>query len=349
MALRFRSLLVVFILVLSGCSGFADVQPTREPLTVETTDSPTESTVTTGTASRTTDDGYYHGFQFTAESVDEASLAREHVQSRDIPGYETQLVDDLFADGNATTVTVVPAGSTVDDGPRDRTLDDGTYIRDNGTYYRIDRTVTAEAETDGYRLYTEGPLQNDRDEDQYETATEEAVDFANLSSYDQTLFVQVLPDERRRRHGTSIGEATWRAPRSNASEESQLVDGSVNYVRYDGDLYLARQEEALRVTVFDVRYDLVPVADSHEAFADDHLDHLVVPLNDSTPTEPATREFLVSVIEDGYVHVDVNREAVPNGLYAASLWIREQPPRGGAVYVRYQGDLYIIKVREAVE
>ncbi|WP_435318558.1 hypothetical protein [Haloarchaeobius sp. TZWSO28] len=347
MALRFRSLLVVFILVLAGCTGFADVQSTRDPLAVETTDSATDSTATTDTASRTTDDGYYHGFQFTAETVDSGALAREHVQSRDIPGYETQLVDELFADGNASTVTVVPAGSTVDDGARDRTLDDGTYIRDDGTYYRIDRTTTAEQETNGYRMYTEGPLQNDSDDEQYETATEEAIDFADLSSYDQTLFVQVLPDERRRRHGTSIGVGTWRAPRSNASEQSQLVDGSVNYVRYDGDLYLVRQEEALRVSVFDVRYDLVSVADSHEAFADDHLDHLVVPLNDSTPT--AVREFLVSVIEDGTVHVDVNREAVPRGLYDAADWVREQPPRRGTVYVRYQGDLYVISVTEAVE
>ncbi|WP_435332953.1 hypothetical protein [Haloarchaeobius sp. TZWWS8] len=357
MALHSRAVLVVVLVLVAGCSAtpFGDSNTeTREPLSVDTRTSDA-TTKTAATWSRTdpptTDDGFYHAFTFVAYEVEPAEIAREYVPPRSQLHFSQRTVaDELFENGSTTAVSIHPVSADSD--RAFDAFDDGAFVRENGTYYRVSAEIVGERTADGYQMHFEGPIPEDR-EDRYERAKREAVDWANLTTGDRALVEHAAPSDSRRSHAEVSKGFYWAPPAG--TESGSLVDGDRHYVRHEGDLFQVERVRNRSVVRYQVRYELVKVASSGESFAESSLGNLVVPFDDSNSSESGAdslgedgRRVLLDALTTGMVDWDGTSSTVPDGYREAARWIREQPG-GSRSYVEYEGDIYLLEVREVVE
>lgn len=338
---RLAVVAVCALAVLAGCTGPA---VTDQPAT-NTSDTATGTTTgdATTTDATTTDDGYYHAYRFRATETSPEGIARDVARPMDrLYTEERQVADGLFTDGAASTVVMNHADGVPDDpGP----LDDGEYLRHDGAYYRVDATVTKRVEGRGYQFSLEGPMGPDF-HDNYERAKREAVAFEELSAADRHLFAHDVPPASDRENAVVSSGFYYLFPAGDDPANSRFLDGEVHYVRYDGDLFRVQYDgERTPVVRQRIQYDLVRVADSASAFADARLDEWVTPLDGAGDRE---RRVLRNVFRNGTVEWEGTTDTTPQKYRATATWINDHGP-GNGVYVRYDGTLYHVTVREVIE
>ncbi|WP_435362105.1 hypothetical protein [Haloarchaeobius sp. DFWS5] len=345
-------LLLVGLLVASaGCSAISGPDEERGRFSVETTVTDTATETTTSTTAvpptelavePTTDDGYNRWIEMYAYEASPARLAREYVPTREkLYTSQRAIATELFANGSADTTAVVRLNG--DESEAFRAFDDSEFIRDNGTFYQVNATATTERTGTGYKMRLEGPIREGRPE--YETAQEQAVEFEDLPSVDQGLVTFGAPSQRIRDSGSL--STSFRYVFDGDANQSRFLDGETHYVRQDGDLFaIAYRGQSQGAARYAVHYELEPVADSAEAFAADHLDDVVVSLNDSV-SEPA-RSTLVQLAEGGSVDWSGTGQP-PENVEAALDWLRTNSVDYRQTFVRYEGNPYIFVATEAVE
>ena len=330
------------LLALAGCSAApgppeADVTPADVPA-----DDPTETPVTPEDPTPTTTDGTYNAFTFRAYGITPETIARERAPAAgDLHDQQARLYRSLFADGSATELVLTGA----DDPLAGAAFEEGAFLQNNGVYYRVERVALDRRTGDGYRFEFEGPLQNYHDD--YGAAREQATPYAALSPAQRDLFDYVAPRAPDRGNGSLAASVSYLPPVDRSLGESWL-DGEPHYVREDGELFRLRYEgDRPQTTRLRLRYGVERVAGSTAAFLEGRLDRLVTNLTAGSPAGPE-REVLVDSVVEGSVEWEGTVRSRPDRVELAAEWVRERPPAGNYAYVRYDGELYLLAVREAV-
>jgi hypothetical protein len=334
------------VLVLAGCSaapgtpGGTDVTP-ADTLTDEPTDSPgtPEDPVTV----TETPEGPYNAFTFRAYEITPEAIAREQAAGAgDLHEERARLYRSMFEDGNATRLLLTDA-----DEPLGRTtFEQGAFLRNDGVYYRADRTVLDRWTGEGYLFEFKGPLQEYHDD--YQSAQDRAVPYGDLSPAQRDLFDYIAPRAPDRRNGSLSASVTYLPPAGSSLGKAWL-DGRPHYVRKDSELFRLQYEDKRPETVrLRVRYTPERVADSASAFIDGRLARLVTNVTAEQPTDPA-REVIVSTVVEGEFEWEGTVRTRPARVEAAERWVREHPPEGSHAYVRYDGELYLLEVQEVIE
>jgi hypothetical protein len=342
-------LAVATALLVAGCSGAAGPGGTTPTGTATPTDgpTPTRTATTTPTPSGTAaDDGAYNAFRFEAVEVSPEGIARKLATPvRGLDPRTRPLVVAALENGSATELRL----SHTDGVPESPgTPDDGAFLRDGGTYYRVNATVVGQRSDRGYGFELEGPIRERHDD--YGAATDEAVPVDSLTPTQRELFEYAAPPESRREGGTLYASFHYLPPENGPLDGTGWLDGEPHYVRDDGDLFRIRYEDEGRPTVtrLRIRYRLEHVATSASAFAADRLERYVTNATADAPPAPA-RSVLRSAVRNGTYEWEGTVRTRPEGVEAAERWVREHRPSGSFVHVRWNGTLYRIQVREVIE
>lgn len=337
------TLAVAGVLLLTGCAGVGN------PGTATPTDSPTPTApVSThlSTTPPTTTDGYYRSYEVSAQRTSPDEIVRAIALSRDEMAAELawrtdRFVTPLFANGTAVRIVV-----SSEPDPHPGPFENGTLVRQNGTVYALERAVIGRRAATGYRMRLEGPLPPDHPA--YDRAEREAVGFETLSSADRGVFTYAAPAPGERERGFTTAGYTYVFPDGTDSATATLVDGDRHYVRYGGELYLIRARERVDGAVrYRVEYERERVAGSASAFFEQRRESLVTPLTAET-ADPVVYELATGAI-GGNTTEWAGDGPAPTRFRETEDWVRNQPPEGRSAYVRYEGDLYELRVEKLVE
>lgn len=338
------ALALASLLVLVGCSaapgtpGGTDVTPADTP-----TDTPTDTPRTPDDPITVTDDGAYNAFTFRAVGISPEAIAHEQAATAgSLYDERARLYRSMFADGSATQLVLTDA----DEPLADTAFEQGALIRNEGVYYRAERTVLDRRTGTGYLFEFEGPLQEYHDDNG--TAREQAVPYAELSTAQRNLFDYVAPEAPDREDATLSASVTYLPPEG-SSLGGAWLDGGPQYVRKDGELFRLQYGNERPETVrLRLRYTPERVAGTASAFVDGRLEEYVTNVTAERPADPE-REVIVSSIVEGSFEWAGTVQTRPARVEAAERWVREQPPEGSYAYVRYGGELYRLEVQEVIE
>lgn len=337
-------LLLSLMLLTAGCAGTGGLPATDRA----TTDGRTTSGTTTADRTATpTTDGYYRAYEFSAVEATETDVARDVTLSRsDLEGRLTWGADafaaTLFTDGAAEQVGIDERNAS-----SVGVLDASDELRENGTYYAVEKSVVSRHEGPAHSMKLEGPIRPEFHDD-YERATREAVNFSALSAADREAFEYAVPPAGERETAVTTSGYDYVFSPDVDADRATLVDGEVHYVRYEGDVFRIQSDGTDGTKVrYRVRYELERIADSPEAFIEDRLSSLVTPLNASNATGGAP-DVVLDAIGGETVEWEGRRDA-PVRIRDAAAWVESHPPEGSDAYVRREGTLYRIEVRKVVE
>lgn len=368
---RATTLAVLCVVVLAGCIGGPgtgggatdapssetpgpttdDPTPTRTPDDYQTPPNRTPTQTPTEDPPGMGEDGYYNSFTFEATPVSAAGIAEDlsrHVSK--LGDDERDVVAAAFENGSAT-VTDLQHG----EGPPESVgpIPEGTVVRRNGTFYRVEATVQDWRSDAGYGFQLVGPLEAGRSE--YDPDEVEATPLSSLSAVERGLVTLRMPEEPddsiddRRRRGSVIASFNFLPPEGASLEGSPFLDGEPHFVQRGEDVFLIQfEEERPRVTRSRVRYTVEPVAESPEAFLDGRLEELVRNVTADVPSEPV-RGIVLSAIANGTYEWTGTVETRPEAVEEADAWIGEQSATYSVAYLRYEGEIYRIHVREVIE
>lgn len=334
--MRRFALLVAALVALAGCSTGGPV--TTDPGGRTTTPAATPTATQTTTAVTTTEeyeglgeDGYYRKYEFRVRSVAPADVA-----------------DDLALDASQLDAEARAVVAAAKNGSANRTVlgshtpfDDGDYVRANGTYYRVEKAVVESRTVTAHSVDMDGPIP-ERREDEYATAEAEAVPVSDLSAPDRRVFLAGLPaDERLDRGGSWSVGFYHHYPNGTPPANATFAADGPQYVAHESGYWKVAVGDSREMTRRTVRYRLMPVADSADAFAEVAVDHLV--RNASNVTPPDARDRLVDTIEQGGVTWEGTASTVPAWVDSLRNTIRSLPGDGRA-YLRHDGELYRVLV-----
>lgn len=341
------------LVAVAGCVGGPASSPTESPTTTTvatTTDGTTTATPTTDSTSATTDrrsttrDCYYEGYEVETREVSPAEVAEELARPiHELDYRPRQVARAALADGSATTTVLGD----------ERPLDDGDVLRENGTYYAVERTtVTSEIVTaDGFEL--DGPLDPDYDEQAYDAAEAEAVAFKDLSAPDRRVFLAGVPRGDRLDHLVSGGGSLAAGYRyafhnDSARANSRLVEDGPHYVEFrDAYWRVAPTGDRRSTERVTYRYRLETAADSTESFGADAVERYAVALNESFGSDE--RDLLAEAFDAGVVDWSGCEESPPLVYQSLSETLSETLPDGRLAYVRHDGTLYRVTVVHVIE
>ncbi|AZH26343.1 hypothetical protein [Haloplanus aerogenes] len=344
--LRHTALLVALLVLVAGCAGTPS-----ETATPTATDDPGTITThadTTPTPPPTTYVSHYRAYEYEATPITDATMAREVARSpaeveADVAWRAASFTRDLFADGRAVRVAIDDPTPEATPGP----FENGTVVRSNGTYSEMAKRVVGRHEGPAYEMRLHGPIREGREA--YARADREAVNLSALSSVDRRVFTYALPPPRARDSGVVSAGYTWVFPADAAPSDSVLTDGDPHYVRYDGDLFRIEGERRGQPAVrYRVEYSLRQVADSAAAFVDTRRDSLVTPVVRTNGSVPDPAASVVFAALSGERVSWEGTETAPPRYRAAETWIYDHSPSGRTAYVRYDGQLYRLRVSKVV-
>jgi hypothetical protein len=366
---RTTALGVLLVVVLAGCvgghgtgGGATDAPPTETPEPTKEDPTPNDyqtapNRTPTATQTPTEDppamgeDGYYNSFTFEASPVSAAGIAADLSRNvSKLDGDERAVVATALENGSAT-VTDLQHG----EGPPESVgpVEEGAVVRQDGTFYRVDATVQEWRSDAGYGFQLVGPLEAGRTE--YDPGEVEATPLSSLSAVERDLVTLRMPEEPddsiddRRRRGSVIASFNYLPEEGTSLEGSPLLDGEPFFVERGGDVFLVQfEEEHPRVTRSRVRYTVEPVAGSPEAFLDGRLEGLVRNVTADVPPEPV-RGIVLSAIANGTHEWTGTVETRPEAVEKADEWVDEQSATYPVAYLRYEGEIYRIDVREVIE
>jgi hypothetical protein len=335
------------LLMIAGCLGGPAGPGTQTPTEDPQTDAPTVSpTPTTPDDGGLGEDGYYNAVMFEAPAVSAEQIARQRASAVADVGDDARVTVQAALENGSATVTVRSHEAGVPDSPGP--LADGEFVRRNGTYYRVNATIADTRSGDGYRGEVVGPL-NPAVHDDFETAQNESVPVENLSAAGRDLFALEAPDRHHRAGGYTSAGFYYLPPAGIDTDDSALFDGETTYVRDRGDLYRVQIEtDGEPVVRMRVRYVLDPVADSASAFIEPRMSSLVTNMTADTPPAPA-RQVIGWAVANGSYDWEGTTATRPDRVEAAAAWIRSHGPRTQRAYLRVDGQLYDVRVLEAVE
>ncbi|MFB6108682.1 MAG: hypothetical protein ABEJ82_07560 [Haloplanus sp.] len=332
--------LSLLVLLVAGCTGAPSTG------TSDRTATPTSTTTTTTTASTPpTTSGHYRRYEFAATRITETTAARELARTpsaveTDVTWRAAAFASALFDDGRATRVVVADANPSATPGP----FENGTLVRDDGTFYELETRVVGRHEGRVYRIRLHGPLRGGSEA--YARADGEAVNASALSAADRRVFTFALPSPDERASGVTSAGYRWVVPPGDDPADARLVDGT-HYVRYEGGLYRIEGEPTDdRAVRYRIQYDLRPVAESASAFAETRLDAFVTAVGNDSVSAPADR--VVDAALSGERVTWTGEREPPERYPAAEEWVVAHPPEGRTAYVRFDGSLYRLTVSKAV-
>ncbi|MFB6095198.1 MAG: hypothetical protein ABEJ71_01945 [Halodesulfurarchaeum sp.] len=330
------------MVVLAGCTGAPSGSTTTVPPTETTRATPTATPTSTIEGLR--ENGYANAFTFRATPVSPETIAKDVATPlRQLDDDRRRIAEATLAT-NSSTVTYMSHGLSVPETPGP--LEAGEYLSRNGTFYRIEATVVKQWNGTGYQVEMEGPLGNrEREGDVPDNVTE----FASLSPVGKDLFSYGAPSMEERK-GALISSGFHYLPKpTHEVADAALLDGTPHYVRHEGDVFRVQVTgERPPVVRMQIRYELVQVARSPEAFIDGRLSGLVATVTDEVPPEPG-RSIILSALENGSYRWSGTVETRPERVEAADAWIAAQPPSGSFAYLRDNGTLYKVSVTEVIE
>ncbi|GGL59413.1 hypothetical protein [Halocalculus aciditolerans] len=344
MSRALRALAVVALLVLAGCSGGSTTMTPDDPQTTQSTTTttpanPQTTTTTDGTQTTTGlgDGGYYRAYTVRASpaSLDDAAadVARTPDDLARHRAEEARLVRRAAANGSASRVKM---------GPDVNLGLDGELVAVNGTYARVNATVTTRESVTAHLVHADGPLENSYEGDELDAYRERAVNDSALSRADRRAVAATIGISSGPYDGYH-GIGYWHYFRNGTvPENATLADGDTHVVRYDGTLWKfeldpSRTSEQVR---YRVTYTLDTVASNESAWEAYVREHHVTAL-ENAPVGPADRDVLRRAIENGTVEWEGTTENEPAGFEALAA----EHPR----YVERNGTLYRVTVEEVVE
>jgi len=334
---------VVALVVLAGCVSPADVGETTatstdEPTTtVPPTDEPTTTSATTGGMG---EDGWYHGYEFTATRVSNQDIVDAVAPpATDLEPEREPLVRRGAADGSVTTT------HTGEQGPLSRV----DYVAVNGSFYAVSGTIVGSEPRNAFRFHLEGPVTNDSREYDADRVRETAVSSANLSTPDRRAFFEGLPHEEDRMEpgeGSFVAGYTVFYEDDTRPANATLADGDTHFVEHEGVYYAVTMDDRQQTTRYETRYEFEHVADSTEAFADRVRSEFVTPLS-SLPDEDAS--LLRDVVENGTVEWHGDEADTPAHVEARARLVNSLGADHSRAYVDIDGTMYRITLIEIVE
>jgi hypothetical protein len=340
------SVVLAGLLLLAGCGGIP--APGTGTTTPHSTQGPTDSGTTTvsKTSPATTKEGHYRSYEISVRQTAPEEIVRNIVLSREemadrLVWRRDRFLTPLFGNGRAVRI-VVSNDPEANPGP----FENGTLVRANGTIYSLNRQVVGQRDGPGYEMRLSGPLPSDHDE--YDRAKREAVAFETLSTADEGVFTHAAPPPDDRRDGFTIAAYTYVFPNETTAANATLVDGNRHYVRYGDDLYRIRSRERLDEAVrYAVEYDRRRVTDSASALFERRQESLVTPLTKKT-APPRVYDLVTRVLFEGREEW-TGTSPVPPRFTATEDWVQDHPPGGRSAYIRYDGELYELRVEKVVE
>ncbi|WP_225317582.1 MULTISPECIES: hypothetical protein [Haloferax] len=211
-------------------------------------------------------------------------------------------------------------------------LREGIYVEHEGSYYRVERTVTATRE----RTAREVRIEYDRETSPPFGAT--VIAFPGLPQSDQKAFLAAYPNEKVGGsdgvHGFTVGGYPHVYP---DDAESRLISSGTVWVRYDGAPYRVTVGETQSVEEETFRYTLDEVADDQPAFVAFVREQFVVSF-DGLPD--AEREVFEQALDEEVTECEPLSEGF-SGLKERTYSVPddERLSRRGVI-VTYEGDTY---------
>jgi hypothetical protein len=323
------------LLSLAGCVG---VGSESESPGSETAATKTAEPTADGTSTEpTTDHGNYRSVEITVHSAHPRDVARAVVEpASDLSELQRAVVAGAIADGEYVH-------ATYDEKP----LDDGTYVAYEDAYYRVQAEIVAERERTAHVFGIDAISGCDHryDDQELETAREEAVAFENLPEADREAFEFV--DEDRLGAGPCFGASTRYVYDSEAAvEESVLVSEDSTYVEYGDHTYLVEFRRTTAVVEHDYRYAMERVAETDAELHDVLVREVVIDLRPDDLSS-AERQLIRELTEVPFEKRWEN--PIPQPVDDLKNRLRsEDSHRRGRYFVRYREELYRIQIAEAV-
>lgn len=326
------------LLSLAGCLGddsASDSSPTTESAGTEMTDVPTTDETSTDA---TTDHSDYRMVEITVNPADPADVADAVVrQFSDLTERQRRTVSNSVTDGEHVYTTYV-----------EKPLEDDTYVAYDGAYYRIEVEVAAERQRTSHVFHLDAisDCEHLHDEEELETAREEAIGFEDLPEADREAFVFTHEDYFR--EGTCFSAGYHYVYESeSAVERSVLVSDDPTYVEYDDATYVVEFRKTMPITEYDYRYAAERVAGTeaelHDVMARDVVIHLRP--NDLSTDE---RELLDELTE--IPAYEKWKNPIPERVDDLLNRIRSHDAHGewGRYFVEYRREFYRFRIQEAV-
>jgi hypothetical protein len=344
------ALALVAVLVAAGClggpagpatdGGPAPATATDAPGATDTADE--QSTVETDPRPETPL-GTFRSFTFRATEATPALVAGRYAD-RPADLEASGAARALLENGTLTRAVVVRRDLTevADAGP----LRNGTYLDGPDGFGLVRASAGERTDHTGYEFVVKGPI--GEDSPHYDDATAEATSYDELSPADRSVVDAALPEydreDVRRFRGSFL-----HVFRTHSASESAFVERGRSYVADRGEYYLVGFEERTPASVVELTYRLETVAGSERAFRDHVADRYAVTPAASDRLTAAAAETLRRTVERGAVEYSAQSGPHPDRYFALFEFAANTPPSGNRALVRWNGTLYHVTARAAVE
>lgn len=328
--------LLAALLLLAGCTtGPTSTSPHVEPTNSTASETPTATPTTT--QSRPTSHAHYRSYTVEAHESNIAEIGSEIARSPD----ELARWDEAEA---AVVRRAVDSGSSpVRTGPEVRLDMDGELVVVNGSYYRVNATVTWRETVTAHNVEADGPLGNRYDGEAMRDFRRRAVNHSQLPPADRRAVsetIGIADEPFRDLHGISH----WVHFRNGSlPDASTLADGETHVVRYNRTLWKVRLQpgQTSEQVRYRVNYTLEPVAGNASAWQE-HVRRNHVRNVSGLLVSGAARDVVRDALQDGTVHWEGTTENEPRKF-------RELYDLGSPLYVVRNGTLYRVTVQKVME
>lgn len=320
--------------VVAGCSSggpsTSETGPTATSAPTATRTATATRRPTSGESDVGTGTGHERRVTIDAVPLSLSRIADEVGRPRSaFTAQEASVLEAVLSEGAVTSTAEI-----------DAPFDDAVYVRADGRFYRVERSVRTERELtgQGFRLHT---LTCTRGvvvaEDELERARAGAVAFSDLPTVDREAVPAFV---RESMADAACFDAGWVHPYSgpDAREASRFLASEVTYVAFDGRYYRIEHLGETTHTEREYRYTATAVADSSEGF-ETVVDEQVVTHLDAAGLSDAEAETLGTVVEEGRVSWDRPVPPAVDGLVAQF---------DDGRYVEWEGEYYAVEVRKWV-
>jgi hypothetical protein len=243
--------------------------------------------------------------------------------------FERDLIETAIAEGSAefTAVTFEPLGTRV-------------FVERGGRYFRLSRTVTAEREVEAHQFDIDAITTC---HGKTPTVSEEPVAFETLSEEDRRVFTMGLWNSYENDQCFLAGRTHFYP--GDAAERSTFVTESPTFVAYEDDTYRVVHEGTRTSTRLTFRFEATLLGESLAAYAEAVVPEVVWDV-ESSALPSGEREFLAELVETGHY-----RKGNPIPEYVDGLKLRilrNTYPGRGLRFIRYEGQLYGVRISEAM-
>lgn len=288
-----------------------------------------------------TDTPIYHtgGSSYLELSAAPADLEAEWAHHYgDLDAEHQRILEEALSEDRATFETWI--------GPP---LDEGSYVERDGTYHRVEESVADQRTVTTHRfeletLTVDGQPGRRTTPATLTAAKRRAIPFEDLAPVDRRIVRMGVGEDYEGR--TGFGSSfPYVFENESAKEASELLSRDTHYVTYKGQYLSIYHDDTGETAVTTYRYTLPRIAGDPDAFVA-HVEREHVLDLDAADPSAGEREVFEQAIDGVVERESPFSDAVSSLL--DRLRSHQTNPLNGAVYARYEGEVYRVTLTLAV-